>query len=235
MRSMSMRGDADRFPLLPFITAAFVTVLVLTPSASSKFISLGPLTIVGSTLFFPISYFFNDILTEVYGYERSRRIIWAGFAAQIFTAAMYALIQHWPAPAFWHNQEAYDLILGQAPRIVAASLSAYFVGEFINSFILSKLKYFVSGKTGWRLAARFVASTFVGEFFDSTIFMTVAFAGVIPTGELAQIIVTIWLLKTAYEIVTLPISVKLAAWVKRREGVDHIDAPRETNYSPFVI
>src|SRR5207302_4793316 len=140
------------------------------------------------------SYFFNDILTEVYGYERSRRIIWTGFAMQIFTAAMYAIIQYWPAPAFWHNQDAYDTILGQAPRIVIASLSAYFCGEFMNSFVLSKLKYFVSGKIGPHLAMRFVLSTFVGEFFDSVIFLTVAFAGVIETGELLQIIVTIWLL-----------------------------------------
>jgi len=228
-------NQEERFPILPFITAFFVTVLVLTPSASSKFIELGPFTIVGSTLFFPISYFFNDVLTEVYGFEKSRKIIWTGFAAQLFTALIYVLIQYLPAPAFWTHQQAYDVILGQAPRIVLASLSAYFFGEFMNSFVLSKLKYFAQGKTGFHLAVRFVLSTFVGEFFDSAIFISVAFWGTMENAKLLQIIVTIWLLKTAYEIVTLPISLPLVRWIKRREGIDHIDQPKATNYSPFKI
>jgi uncharacterized integral membrane protein (TIGR00697 family) len=190
-------AEREKFPLLPVITAIFVCVLVLTPSASSKFITLGslsigpwstdPLNIAGSTLFFPISYLFNDILTEVYGYERSRRIIWIGFASQIFAAAMYALIQAWPAASFWHNQASYDSILGQAPRIVVASLTAYFVGEFPNSFVLSKLKYFAGGRAGLNMAIRFVASTFVGEFFDSAIFMTVGFYGVYDNRDLLRL------------------------------------------------
>src|SRR5271169_5026295 len=118
-------GVREKFPLLPAITGLFVAVLVLTPSASSKFISLGGYNISGSTLFFPLSYLFNDILTEVYGYEKSRRIIWIGFVAQIFGAAMYTIIQVLPSAPFWHNQDAYDTILGSAPRIVKASLTAY--------------------------------------------------------------------------------------------------------------
>jgi uncharacterized integral membrane protein (TIGR00697 family) len=161
--------------------------------------------------------------------------VWTGFAAQAFTCVIYLLIQYWPAAPFWHNQEAYDAILGQAPRIMVASLAAYFCGEFSNSFVISKLKYFTAGKTGRYLAARFVLSTFVGEFFDSVIFMTVSFFGVIENAKLVEIIVTIWLFKTAYEIVTLPISMKLTAWIKRHEGVDHIDEPNKTNYSPFSL
>jgi uncharacterized integral membrane protein (TIGR00697 family) len=238
-------AEKERFPLLPLITAVFVTVLVLTPSASSKFITIGsfgigswstgPLNIVGSTLFFPISYLFNDILTEVYGYERSRRIIWIGFACQLFAAAMYALIQIWPAAGFWDNQAAYDSILGQATRIVAASMSAYFLGEFVNSFVLSKLKYFANGRAGSAMGLRFVVSTFFGEFFDSAVFLTVGFYGVMNNGDLIKTIMTIWLLKSAYEVVTLPISMPLTAWIKRREGIDHLDRPESTNYSPFKV
>jgi len=221
--------------MMPVITGLFVAILVLTPSASSKFISIGGLTLSGSTIFFPISYLFNDLLTEVYGYEKSRRIIWVGFASQVFGAMMYTIIGALPAPSFWHNQTAYDAILGQAPRIVLGSLSAYFFGEFVNSFILSKLKFAQRGQTGWRLAVRFVVSTFFGEFFDSAIFLSVGFYGIISTPQLLSTCITIWLVKTLYEIVSLPISMPLAAWMKRREGVDAIDRPGETNYSPFKI
>ena len=228
-------SDHEKFPLLPTITGFFVAVLVLTPSAASKFIAIGSFNIVGATLFFPISYLFNDILTEVYGYERSRKIIWVGFAAQLFSAAMYALIQHLPPAPFWHNQEAYDAILGQAPRIVLASLCAYFVGEFVNSFIVSKLKYFQNGKRGWHIALRFVVSTFCGEFFDSIIFLGIAFYGVLQTGDLVRTMLTIWIIKSLYEIVTLPISLPLVAWIKRRDEMDKIDDPKTTNYTPFKL
>lgn len=227
--------NKERFPLLPIITAVFVTILVLTPSASSKFIAIGPFVIVGSTLFFPISYIFGDILAEVYGYERSRRIIWIGLAAQLFAAAMYALIQYWPAASFWSNQDAYNTILGQAPRIVLASLSAYFLGEFVNSFIVSKMKFLSGGKAGLKLASRFVVSTVFGEFFDSAVFMFVAFYGVLANTDLVKTVLTIWILKTLYEIVALPVTMKIVAWVKKREGVDKIDLPENTNYTPFRI
>jgi hypothetical protein len=225
----------EKFPLLPVITAIFVTILVLTPSASSKFIAIGPFVIVGSTLFFPISYIFNDILTEVYGYERSRRIIWIGLACQLFTAAMYALIQYWPAASFWQNQAAYDIILGQAPRIVLASLTAYFLGEIVNSLIVSKMKYRSRGRGGAAMAGRFVASTAVGELIDSAVFMFVAFYGVLETSDLISTVLTIWILKTVYEIAALPLSMRIVAWVKRREGIDKIDHPNSTSYSPFKI
>ncbi|HEY8948347.1 MAG TPA: queuosine precursor transporter [Rhizomicrobium sp.] len=240
-----MKDKSSQSSLLPLITAVFVTILVLTPSTSSKFITLGtiqlgswhvgPLNVVGATLFFPINYLFNDILTEVYGYERSRRIIWIGLACQLFAAAMYALIQYWPAASFWHNEAAYDAILGQAPRIVAGSLCAYFVGEFVNSFVLSKLKYWANGGNVLRVAFRFVASTFVGEFFDSFIFLTISFYGQMANTVLIETIITIWLLKALYEVVALPVSLPLTAWIKRRESIDHIDHPEATNYSPFRL
>lgn len=200
---------------------------------SSKFIALGPLTIVGSTLIFPITFIFNDVLTEVYGFRRSRMIIWTGMAMQIFAAFFYFIIDVWPAAPFWQNQEAYSTILGQAPRIVLASLTAYFFGEFANSIVLSKLKYKQDGKRGTAQASRFVWSTIAGEGLDSFLFMTVAFLGVMPTKELFQIALTIWGIKVLYEIIALPLSMKIANWVKKVEGVDVIDAPQSTDYNPF--
>ncbi len=228
-------SQSDRFPLLPVITGFFVAVLVLVPSTSSKFLALGPLNISGSTLIFPITFIFNDVLTEVYGYERSRRIIWIGFAAQLFAAAIYALIDVWPAAPFWDNQQAYSSILGQAPRIVLASMTAYFCGEFVNSYVLSRMKHRQEGKRGTAQASRFIVSTFFGEFVDSAVFMTVGFAGVMANSDLIKTILTIWLLKTLYEILVTPFSIRLSNWVKEREGVDKVDVPASTNYSPFKL
>lgn len=221
--------------LLPVFTGIFTAVLVLVPSMSSKFISLGPTEIVGSTLIFPITFIFNDMLTEVYGFKESRRVIWTGMAMQIFAALFYWIIQIWPAPSFWANQAAYDTILGQAPRLVLASLSAYFFGEFANSMVLSKMKFRQEGKRGSAQASRFVLSTIVGEGLDSLVFMSVAFAGVMPTPKLFKIVLTIWLIKVAYEVVALPFSMKFTNWVKKVEGIDAIDSPNTTTYNPFAI
>lgn len=223
----------ERFPLLPVITGVFVCILVLTPSASSKFIAIGHLSIAGSTLFFPISYIFGDILTEVYGYERSRRIIWIGFAAQVFAAVMYWIIQIWPAASFWNNQSAYEIILGQSWRIALASLSAYFCGEFVNSFIISRMKYAARGRRGLVQGSRFAVSTLFAEFFDSFIFMTVGFAGTLSPYNLIETASTIWVLKSLYEIIVMPLSIRFSNWIKAREGIDVIDDPQDTNYSPF--
>ena len=184
-------------------------------------------------MIFPINYIFNDILTEVYGYERSRRIIWLGFAAQVFAAVTYTIIQCLPAAPFWHNQEAYETIFAQAPRIVLASLAANFLGEFANSFVLSRLKFMQAGRRGTAQASRFVASTIVGQLINSIIFMSIGFLGVLTTHNLIKTIVTMWLFKSVYEIVMLPISMKFSNWVKAREETDAIDNPSDTNYSPF--
>jgi len=221
--------------LLPVFTGIFTGVLVLVPSMSSKFISIGPTEIVGSTLIFPITFIFNDMLTEVYGFRQSRIVIWTGMAMQVFAAFFYWIIQIWPAPSFWANQAAYDTILGQAPRIVLGSLSAYFCGEFANSLVLSKMKYGQDGRRGLFQAWRFVLSTIVGEGLDSLVFMTVAFAGAMPTGQLFKIVVTIWGIKVLYEVLALPFSMPFSNWVKRIEGLDVIDEPATTNYNPFAI
>ncbi|MBI5171631.1 MAG: queuosine precursor transporter [Candidatus Melainabacteria bacterium] len=217
------------------ITALYVAILVLVPSVASKFIALGPVNISGATLFFPVTYIFNDILTEVYGYSRSRQIIWLGFAAQILTAFAYWLVGIMPAAPFWHNQTAYDTILGIAPRITLASLMAYIMGEFVNSVILSRLKFAQGGQSGIPQASRFVLSTIAGEAVDSIVFLGIAFYGTMAFKDLVETALTIYVAKVLYEIVALPVSMRLAQYLKRVEHVDQIDNPSTTNYSPFNL
>ena len=159
------------------VLAAFVAVLLISNVASTKILVLGPFTFDGGTILFPASYIFGDILTEVYGYRRSRRVIWAGFAATALMAGVLALVGALPPAADWPHQEAFGAILGQTPRIVLASLLAYFVGEFSNSWILSRMKVRTRGR--W-LFARTIGSTLVGEGLDTAIFVVVAFAGALP-------------------------------------------------------
>ena len=215
------------------ITGLFVCVLVLVPSTASKFVVLGPFNISGATLIFPISYIFNDVLTEVYGYKRSRRVIWTGLFCQIFAALTYWVVGWWPAAPFWHEQRAFDVILGSAPRITFASLSAYFCGEFANSVVLSKMKYFQEGQRGLKQSWRFIASTAIGEAVDSAIFMSVGFLGVLTTRDVLQTMLTIYVLKVLYEILALPVSIRVSNWIKSVEGIDEIDLPERTRYSPF--
>jgi queuosine precursor transporter len=218
---------------LPVLAGIFCAVLVLIPSLSSKFVTIFGLTVVGSTLIFPVVFILNDVFTEVYGFSRTRIIIWTGMLMQIVAAFLYWLVEVLPAPDFWANQDAYQTILGQSFRIVLASLTAYFFGEFVNSLVVSKLKYKQGGKRGSKQAVRFVASTIVGEGLDSLLFMTIAFLGTMPTSELFKIVVTIWAVKVAYEVVMLPVSMKIANFIKTAEGLDKIDTPNDTNYNPF--
>src|SRR3989344_2153967 len=155
------------------ISVLFVAVLLISNIASTKIVQLGWLTFDGGTLLFPLSYIFADILTEVYGFAKSRRVIWLGFFCAFTMSVLLYIVGELPAAADWGNQGAYDAILGQAPRIVAASLLAYLCGEFINSYILAKMKVWMEGKRLW---ARTIGSTVVGELVDSTLFILVAFA-----------------------------------------------------------
>ncbi|MBI4022454.1 MAG: VUT family protein [Candidatus Andersenbacteria bacterium] len=164
-----------------------------------------------------------------------RRIIWIGLGMQVFAAFAYWIISIWPPAPFWTNQEAFMMILGVAPRITLASLSAYFCGEFANSVVISKMKYGQHGARGLTQAWRYIASTIVGEGVDSLVFMTVGFLGTMATRDLVQTIVTIWIVKVLYEVVATPFSVWFANWVKRVEGVDKIDDPQEVSYNPFRI
>ena len=228
-----MKNNQNELKYLSVLTGIYVGALVLVPSMASKFIAIGPFVMVASTLVFPITFIANDVLTEVYGYTRSRKVIWTGLALQMFAAVMYWLINILPYPDFWHNQGAYETILGTAPRIAIASLSAYFFGEFANSMVLSKMKYRQDGKKGLKQGWRFVASTMVGEAVDSIIFALIAFTGVLSFEDVVRTSLTIWTFKVLYEIVALPFSMRFTNWLKEKENIDVIDEPQLTSYNPF--
>ncbi len=221
--------------LLPVCTGFFIAVLLLTPPLDSKFIALGPLAVPGATLLFPIAFILNDVLTEVYGYARSRRVIWTGMACQVLAAGSFWLVGRMPSAPFWHHEQAYSTILGVVPRIALASLTAYLAGEFANSFVLSRMKYAQRGRLGLSQSWRFLASTLVGEAVDSVVFTTGAFLGVLPSRELLATILTIYLIKVAVEALALPGSTRLANWLKRVEAFDQLDDPTATRYNPFKL
>ncbi|HZF02013.1 MAG TPA: queuosine precursor transporter [Methylomirabilota bacterium] len=222
------------FKLLNVFTGFFVAVLVVVPSLGAKFIAVGPFYFPGGTLIFPLTFIINGVLTEVYGFARSRRVIWIGMGCQFLAAVAWWLVGVWPSAPFWHNQESYDAILGIAPRITLGSFTAYFCGEFLKSVLLSKMKFAQGGKRGVLQGWRFIASSIAGEFIDSAVFMFVAFAGTQSAADLFKLALTLWIAKVIYEIVALPLSLWLANRVKQIEGVDKIDRPEETNYNPFA-
>src|SRR3989339_2267294 len=175
------------FKHLDTITALFVAVLLISNVASSKIVQFGPFEFDGGTILFPLSYIFGDILTEVYGYKRVRKVIWMGFFMNIFMAFCLMAVSAFPASPQWENQAAFEAILGWTPRIVLASVVAYLVGEFLNSYVLAKVKVFMKGRF---LFIRTISSTIVGEAFDTCIFVMIAFYGVLPNDLLLTIIVS---------------------------------------------
>jgi queuosine precursor transporter len=230
METQSSASVVQNSKYFLYIGIAFVTVLLVSNTVASKIVQIGPLFLSGATFFFPISYIFGDILTEVYGYRASRKIIWSGFIALIFMSLMYVLVQIVPAAPFWHNQAAYEAILGVVPRIAVAGMVAYFVGEFANSYVLSKMKVWSEGKRLWM---RTIGSTVVGEGVDSVVFATIAFAGLMPTSALITLIVSIYAVKVAFEIILTPATYMIVNKLKKAEGVDVYD--RGISYNPFLL
>lgn len=219
-----------KFKYLDLITASFVTVLIVSNITSVKILSLGPFSFDGGTILFPLSYIFGDILTEVYGYARSRRVIWTGFAMNFITVLIFALVTKLPPALDWTGQEAFASVVGVVPRIVAASVVAYLVGEFVNSYILAKLKIKTAGKYFW---LRAIGSTLVGEFFDTTIFLTIAFAGVLPWNLIWIIWISNYIFKILIEVILLPLTYRLTAFLKKKEEVDYYDT--DTNFNPIKL
>lgn len=221
-----------------FVMVAFVTVLVCSnligPAKIAQWDAplLGTLTFGAGVLFFPISYVFGDILTEVYGYARSRRVIWAGFAALAFASLMATVIVALPPAPFWKNQGAYEIAFGSTWRIALASLIAFCCGEFVNSFVLAKMKIFTEGRHLWM---RTIGSTFFGEGVDSLIFYPLAFynTGIIPNEQLPAIMAAQFITKVAVEVVFTPVTYKVVAWLKKAEHEDYYD--RDTNFTPFSL
>jgi queuosine precursor transporter len=217
-----------------FVMAAFVTVLICSNLIGpAKIVQLDGWPAFGAgVLFFPISYVFGDILTEVYGYARARRVIWAGFAGLAFASLMAAVVVALPPAPFWDNQKAYEIAFGQAPRIAAASMLAYFCGEFVNSFVLAKMKILTAGRWLW---TRTIGSTIVGEAVDSALFYPLAFygSGIIPNDKLPAIMLAQFVLKVSVEVVFTPVTYKVVGALKRAESEDYYD--RDTNFTPFSL
>ena len=194
------------------ISVFFVTVLLISNIASSKIVDFGWFTFDGGTLLFPLSYIFDDILTEVYGYKKSRNVIWLGFFSALVMALVFMIVGALPAAPGWNNQAAYDAILGSTPRIVVASLIAFLFGEFSNSFVLAKMKIWTKGKWLW---TRTIGSTVVGELLDSTLFILIAFFGVLPGSLLITLIISNYIFKTAVEIVFTPATYAVVNFLKK--------------------
>ena len=221
---------------LPTITAIFVTSLIISNIIAVKLIAVGPMVLTAAILIFPISYIFGDILTEVYGYARARRVIWIGFGCNLLAVlGIWLSIELPPAP-FWKigsfespraSQQAYQAIFGSTPRILAASFLAYLVGEFLNSFVLAKMKIATRGRHLW---TRTIGSTLIGQLADSGVFIFLAFYGTIPVDSLGRIVIYQWLTKSAYETSVTPLTYIVVNYLKRVEQEDYYD--RGTNFNP---
>jgi hypothetical protein len=212
------------------ISSIFVAVLLISNTVATKLFALGPFIFTGAVFVFPISYIFGDILTEVYGYSRSRKIIWTGFFCLALMSIVYWLVSLLPAAAGWENQAAYEAILGVVPRITIASIIAYWAGEFANSFVLAKMKVLTRGKHLW---SRTIGSTFVGQGIDTALFTFLGFFGVIPNNFLLVAILSGYFFKVFYEAVATPVTYVVVSYLKKKEGINHFD--EKTNFNPFSL
>ncbi len=213
---------------LVIIIAIFITCLITANIIAVKVISLGPFTLPAAIFVFPISYIFGDVLTEVYGYRVARRVIWLGFICNLIFVFFAWIGQILPSASFWGNQVAYENILGYTPRLLAASLAGYLVGEFINSFVLAKMKVLTAGRWLW---SRTIGSTILGQGFDTSIFITAAYIG--TSSSVPTMILHHWFFKVAIEAIFTPVTYLIVGWLKRKEGIDTYD--RHTKYNPFTL
>jgi uncharacterized integral membrane protein (TIGR00697 family) len=230
-------GGRRLFRYFDFMMAAFVTILLLSNVIGAGKVAVVNLPVVGpwpfgaGVLFFPVSYVLGDVLTEVYGYAHARRCIWAGFAAMLFMAFMSWVVVALPPAPSWGNQAAYEVIFGQVPRIVFASICAFWAGEFVNSYVLAKMKIWTQGRMLW---TRTIGSTIFGEGVDSALFYPLAFLG--AEGWTTNLVITValtqWGIKTLWEAVLTPVTYAIVGFLKRREGVEVFDT--DTDFSPFA-
>jgi uncharacterized integral membrane protein (TIGR00697 family) len=230
--------ETRQYRYYELVMAAFVVVLIcsnLIGPAKIAQISLpylGVVTFGAGVLFFPISYVFGDILTEVYGYARARKVIWAGFTGLGFASFMAAVVVALPPAPFWNNQTAYEIAFGSTWRIVLASMCAYFCGEFVNSYVLAKMKIITAGKWLW---TRTIGSTIFGEAVDSALFYPLAFygTGIIPNDKLPLVMLSQFVIKVGVEVVFTPVTYKVVNALKRAEQEDYYD--RNTDFNPFTL
>ena len=229
-------GESGAPRYFDYVMAAFVAILLLSnvigagKRATVDLPLLGPWPFGAGILFFPLSYVLGDVLTEVYGYARARRCIWAGTAALLFMAAMSAVVVALPPDRGWEGQAAYEAVFGQVPRIVFASICAFWAGEFVNAYMLARMKLWTGGRALW---SRLIGSTVVGQAVDSAIFYPLAFLGAAgwTAGQVGWMLVTQWVLKVGWEVLLTPLTYLVVGWLKQREGVDVFDAG--TDFTPF--
>ena len=219
------------------ILGAYVCVLLCSNLIGPAKVStvqvplFGAVTFMAGVLFFPISYIFGDILTEVYGYARDRRVVWSGFGALVFAALMAYVIVHLPPAQFWRDkQPAVEAIFGSTPRIICASIIAFWCGSFVNSYVLAKMKLWTQGRALW---TRIIGSTLCGELVDSGLFYGIAFGGVWTPAQLLTVTTTQYVLKSSWEVLMTPVTYRIVAFLKRSEHEDYYD--RATNFTPFSL
>jgi len=238
-KAVTAREIAGReFRYFDFVMVAFVVILLLSNVIGAEKRSvidlpwIGPWPFGAGILFFPISYVIDDVLTEVYGYARARRALWAGFAALIFMAVMEWTVVHLPVDQGWNGQAAYERVFGSGWRIILASLTAFWVGDLLNSFVMAKMKIWTEGRYLW---TRTIGSTIVGEGADSLIFYPLAFYGLADWSvqSLLKVMLIQFVLKVSWEVILTPVTYAVVGFLKRREGVDVYD--RGTDFSPFKI
>jgi uncharacterized integral membrane protein (TIGR00697 family) len=211
-------------------TALFITCLLTANVTAAKLIFVGGLTLSAGIVIFPVSYIVGDVLTEVWGYGAARRVIWLAFGCNVLMVAAIWAGGALPAAPFWKGQAAYEEILGQAPRILVASLAAYLLGEFANAYVLARLKIATAGRWLW---VRTIGSTVVGEGLDSLVFVALAFAGTVSAGALVQIFVNQWLVKVVYEALATPLTYAAVGWLKAQERLDTFDL--HTDFNPLRL
>ena len=206
--------------LFMLFSILFCVCLILANLLETKQIAIGPVSLTGGLIVFPISYIINDCVCEVWGFRKARLLIWSGFAMNFFFVAVGALCDWIPGAPYWNNDEGFHAVFGLAPRIAAASFVAFLLGSFANAYVMSKMKIRDSGRN---FSARAILSTIAGESIDSLIFFPLALSGVVPTEELPKLMLMQVLLKTAYEILVLPLTIRVVKYVKKYEGSDVYD------------
>lgn len=216
--------------LFVIIACFFITSLLLSNIIAGKLITIGGMILPGAVILFPMAYIFADVLTEVYGYNRTRMVIWTGFACNILMVGIFLLVMAIPSPGFFEAEGAFATVLGMTPRIVLASLLAYLIGEFSNATIMSRMKILTRGKWLW---TRTIGSTLIGEGLDTIIFITICFAGIVPYAVLIQMVLYQYIFKVAFEFLATPLTYAVVGWLKRMEGVDTYD--HGVSYNPFQL
>jgi uncharacterized integral membrane protein (TIGR00697 family) len=231
--------DKKGYRWFPFVTAVFVTTLIISNIIAVKVVHIAGLFVPAAVILFPVAYIFGDVLTEVYGYGRARQVIWTGFLCNLLAVVAIWIGGQLPAAPFWAAgvfdnpqaaQEAYQAILGFTPRLLVASFIAYLIGEFLNSFVLAKLKVKTEGRFLW---LRTISSTIVGEGADSLVFISIAFWGIFPPASIGSAILSQWLFKVTYETLATPLTYLVVNALKRAESEDYYD--RDTDFNPVAM